>query len=162
MGMIDPITNHGMGQYWYGDNIYERTGELPEIHFAALKPEELERYFDQRRAQHDQIQLRSLVVLDTPWREGEGVDIGFVITRQADDLRGNGAAVRIGDGKGVVLCPQRKVAIWLMNALSKSEVAAHVFSTCTGAKIDDLIASEVTTICTVQYMWDVDPPATST
>ena len=151
MSLIDPIANHGMREYWYGDNIFERTGGLPEIHFAALKTEELERHFAERQAQHDQIQLRTLVVQDTPWREGKGVDIGFVITRKADDLGGNTASVRIGDGKGVILCPERKVAVWTMNALAESEVRSRSFETCTAGSVTDMIASDITTICTVQY-----------
>lgn len=69
-------------------------------------------YFRQRRSVRERMSLR---MVDVGRGAREGVGIGFVVIREADDLaHGWGGTARIATGKAGITCPGQKVVAWSM------------------------------------------------
>ncbi len=81
--------------------------------FYTHDREELLEYFAKRHEQGERLQLLKVEV-GKSWRSGTG-DIGYVITREADDLEsGLGGPHRVAQGKGAINCEKQKIFVWNM------------------------------------------------
>lgn len=96
---------------WYS------VGERPARHAPRLVKfvlrDDLLAYFAQRHQRHERLQLRALSVIGPSWHGG--VDLTFILTRQADDLEpGLGGPASIAHGKGAVDCDEQTIFVWSM------------------------------------------------
>jgi hypothetical protein len=97
---------------WYIVN--EGTTTDGGTHFIGNETEPLIKYFADRHQHQERLQLVTVDV-DGPAAWGNGVDIGHVVTRRADDLpAGREGYSRVADGKGAITCPNKKLIVWSM------------------------------------------------
>jgi hypothetical protein len=94
----------GAGLMWY--SVTE-----PQRNFVAYNQGDLLQYFDQRRTQHERLQLESIDVRGPSWHGG--VDLAYTLNRHADDLNPQGQSLR---GKGALDCRDRTIFVWSMGS----------------------------------------------
>jgi hypothetical protein len=102
--------NRQLGRLFGSDLMWYSVTE-PERNFVAYSPSDLLKYFEERHAHHERLQLASIDVRGPSWHGG--VDLAYTLTRQADDLGTRGSFLR---GKGAVNCQGRTIFVWSMGS----------------------------------------------
>ncbi len=80
-------------------------------HFVAYNLRDFLSYAVERHQQHERLRLIEVDVAGPSWHGG--VDIAYVLTRQADDLL-SGPGEHMAHGKGAVNCKEQKIFVWSM------------------------------------------------
>jgi hypothetical protein len=126
----------GLLEGWYSDTIIaENVGNKSDRrHFVSSSREDLLAYFAERHAQFERVQLLSLDVHPT---SNTRIDVSYTYMRQANDVQpGPNGVGRMGDGKGVIKCPDQKIGIWSMGTAAPEEDEDYYLYACNGSRID--------------------------
>ncbi|MCA9943939.1 MAG: hypothetical protein H6656_12445 [Ardenticatenaceae bacterium] len=125
---------------WYSDT----KGENEQNHFVTYTRDGILPYVAIRQEQQDQLALLWLNVLPKTWHGG--VDINYMLQREANDLEsGPDGRPRLVSGKGAIHCPDRKIFVWSMGTLAAWEVlTTHVLS-CNGTS--ETFSAEKIVVC---------------
>jgi len=102
--------NRQLGRFFGSDLMWYSVTEL-ERNFVAYSPSDLLKYFEERHAYHEPLQLASIDVRGPSWHGG--IDLAYRLTRQGDDLGTRGSFLR---GKGAVNCQDRTIFVWSMGS----------------------------------------------
>ena len=125
------------GFEWY--SVTEGNPKERGRHFVAYTPDDLLVYFVERHKQNERLRLLMVDVAGPSWHGG--VDISYVLNREADDLwPGLGGPERIAEGKGAINCQDQQIFVWSM-AMNMGNFAARLCpEPPTGSKSDTVVA----------------------
>lgn len=120
---VQLATFFGADFQWYSMTEGSTTDKNDYRHFVAYNRDDLMSYFVRRHAQHERSQLLTVDVGHGEDSTGRSfVNIGYSLTRTADDLRpGWGGPEKLVVGKGAINCKDQTIFVWSMGMSTVNE-----------------------------------------
>ncbi|MBK8905619.1 MAG: hypothetical protein IPM53_30840 [Anaerolineaceae bacterium] len=98
---------------WYTDGVAEGIWVDPATYFETSRRDELGEYVYLRHTRGERLKLLEISVAGPGCHDG--MDITFTLAREADDLPTTPEhPIKVARGKGMVTCPEKRIAVWSM------------------------------------------------